>query len=107
MEVVNYNPEDDFYNQVQSIWNKAKGSKTAQKVSKTAEDIKKTYKREINERPLWKVFGIFSLLLFYFYGKNFYNYGLIGVFKFLMSMTIFPFMQSWAEERASRKKGRK
>ncbi len=93
---VNYNPEEEFNNELKKLWSKAKGSSTAKKISKTANDIKKTVKREAKQRPLWKVFSIFLILVVLAFGKNFLQYGLRGIFTFLMAMTVFPFMESLA-----------
>ncbi len=97
--IVNYNPEEEFNNELKKLWGKAKGSSTAKKISKTATNIKKTVKREAKQRPLWKVFAIFLLLVVLAFGKNFLQYGLKGIFTFLMSMTIFPFMEAWANSK--------
>ena len=96
---VNYNPEEELNNQLKSLWSKAKSSSTAKKISKTASDIKKTVKREAKQRPLWKVFSIFLILVVLAFGKNFLQYGLRGTFTFLMAMTVFPFMEAWANSK--------
>ena len=100
----NYNPEAEFNNQLKELWGKAKGSKTAQRINKTAQDIKKTVRREASQRPLWKVFGIFLVLVVLAFGKNFLKYGLKGTFTFLMSMTVFPFMEAWSNAKRGGRK---
>ena len=100
----NSNVEDEFNKYISNLWEKAKTTKTVKNVNNKAGETIKFIKRENKRRPLWKILGVFIILLSFAFGKNFLIYGVRAVFTFLLSMTVFPFMQAYNEQKKGERK---